>query len=79
MARIRLKPDHELDDKTRAVAKAMEASGRDTSMLRGFAHRQDLFDSYFAFYTPARRGTTVSEALIELVRLRIARHNDCFT
>ena len=47
--------------------------------MRGLANAQALFDSYFQFYLPARAGTSVSEELIELVRLKIARHNDCFT
>jgi len=38
-----------------------------------------MFDSYFQFYGPARKGRAVEEELIELVRLKVARHNDCFT
>lgn len=79
MARIRLLPDEELREETAAAAKAMEASGQDTSTLRGLANAPDLFDSYFQFYGPAREGRSISAELIELVRLRIARHNDCFT
>jgi len=79
MARIKLKEDHELTAATLAVAKSIEARGADTSTLRGLANRQDMFDAYFGFYYPARQGKTVSATLIELVRLRIARHNDCFT
>ncbi len=79
MARITLKQDSELSETALATAKAIEAQGGDTSTLRGLANRQDMFDAYFGFYYPARKGTTISEQLIELVRLRIARHNDCFT
>jgi hypothetical protein len=79
MARIHLMQDDELEPHVLKTAKALEASGADTSTLRGLANRQDLFDSYFQFYGPARKGTTIGEALIELVRLKIARHNDCFT
>jgi hypothetical protein len=79
MARIRLLSDEELDDATRAAVHAMEANGQDTSTLRGLANARALFDSYFQFYGPAREGRSVSAELIELVRLRIARHNDCFT
>ena len=79
MARIKLKQDHELSETALQSAKAIEASGGDTSTLRGLANRQDMFDAYFQFYMPARRGTTISAQLIELVRLRIARHNNCFT
>jgi hypothetical protein len=79
MARIRLLADEELDDATRAAVQAMEAGGQDTSTLRGLANAQALFDSYFQFYGPAREGRSIPAELIELVRLRIARHNDCFT
>ena len=79
MARIKLKEDHELDENALNTVKRLEERGADTSTVRGLANRQDMFDSYFQFYYPARRGTTVDETLIELVRLRIARHNDCFT
>lgn len=79
MARIRLKDNDELEPHVRELVEKMEASGADTSNLRGFAHCQDMFDSYFQFYGPAREGRTVEAELIELVRLKIARHNDCFT
>lgn len=79
MARIRLKEDHELEPRLQEAVRQMEEKGADTSNLRGFAHRQDMFDSYFQFYGPARQGVTVEEELIELVRLKVARHNDCFT
>ncbi len=79
MARIHLKRDEELEPHVLETANAIEATGADTSTLRGLANRQDLFDAYFKFYGPARKGTTIDEALIELVRLKIARHNDCFT
>ena len=79
MSRIRLKKLEELDQKTKAVVQKMESEGKDTSTIKGLANNQALFDSYFKFYGPAREGNSVSAELIELVRLRIARHNDCFT
>lgn len=79
MARISLKQDSELEPHILDAVQALEASGGDSSTMRGLAHSQALFDNYFKFYMPARAGTSVSEELIELVRLKIARHNDCFT
>ncbi len=79
MARIRLKDDHELEPHIQAIVAAQEAKGADTSNLRGFAHAQAMFDSYFQFYGPAREGRSVDAQLIELVRLKVARHNNCFT
>ena len=79
MARIRLKEDHEREPPVREVVKKMDEAGADTSNLRGFAHCQEMFNDYFQFYGPARDGRHVEAELIELVRLKIARHNDCFT
>ncbi len=79
MARIKLKEDHELEPHIRDAVKTLDEKGVDTSNLRGFAHRQDMFDAYFKFYGPAREGKTVPAELIELVRLKVARHNNCFT
>ncbi len=79
MARIALKQDDELEPHILEAVQAIEASGADSSTMRGLANSQALFDSYFKFYMPARAGTSIPEELIELVRLKIARHNDCFT
>ncbi len=79
MARIRLLPDAELDDATRTRIKAVEAAGGDASVLRGLAQHQSFFDSYNQFYYPAHNGGLLEPALKELVRLKIARVNDCFT
>lgn len=79
MARIRLLSDEELPEATREQARAAEASGADASVLRGLAQHPTLFDSYFKFYYPAHNGGLVEPALKELVRLKIARLNDCFT
>ena len=79
MARIRLQDDDELKPEIKDLVHTLDEKGVDTSNLRGFAHCQELFDSYFQFYTPARKGRVVEEELIELVRLKVARHNDCFT
>jgi len=79
MSRIALKADHELEPHILEAVQAVEASGADSSTMRGLANSQALFDSYFNFYLPARAGRSVPEELIELVRLKIARHNDCFT
>ncbi|HIG41005.1 MAG: hypothetical protein ABGY96_28370 [bacterium] len=79
MSRISLKQDHELPNEVLAQVQAVEAAGGDSSVMRGFAHRQSLFDGFFSWYRQARKGEAVEEELIELVRLKIARLNDCFT
>jgi hypothetical protein len=79
MSRIRLLDDAELAPESRARVQAVEAAGADASVLRAVGHRQDMFDRYFAFYYPAHQGGLVEPVLKELVRLKIARLNDCFT
>ena len=79
MSRITLKQDHELDEATLKNVKAIEAAGGDSSLARGLAHCQSFFNDYFKFYGPARQGLSIDEALIELVRLKVARANNCFT
>jgi len=79
MPRINLLADEALPANTLAQVKAMEAAGKDTALTRGLANASEFFERYFAFYLPARAGHSVDEALIELVRLKVARLNDCFT
>ena len=79
MARIRLMEDAELSPATRDRVQATEAAGSDASGLRAFAHLPELFDRYFEFYYPNHQGGCVEADLKELVRLKIARLNDCFT
>ena len=79
MSQIRLLTDAELTPATLQQVQAMEAAGRDASVARALAHRQDMFDAYFKFYAPTHSGGIVEPDLKELVRLKIARLNDCFT
>lgn len=79
MARIRLPEDDELAPELVAQINAADAAGHDTSVMRGLAHHQAFFDRYFEFYYPAHNGGCVEPSLKELVRLKIARLNDCFT
>jgi alkylhydroperoxidase family enzyme len=79
MARIRLMEDDELTPEARARVQATEASGADASVLRAVAHLPEMFDRYFEFYYPQHQGGCVEPDLKELVRLKIARLNDCFT
>ena len=79
MARIHLLSDEELPADKREQIQAIEANGTDASALRAVAHLPEMFDAYYAFYYPARQGGIVEGDLKELVRLKIARLNDCFT
>lgn len=79
MARIRLQDDAELSPQTLAQVQAAEAAGQDSSTMRGLAHHPDFFERYFQFYYPSHNEGVVEPELKELVRLKIARLNDCFT
>ena len=79
MSRIRLLDDDELTPQAREQVQQMEAAGADTAILRALANRQDMFDRYFGFYGPSNATGTIESPLKELVRLKIARLNDCFT
>ena len=79
MPRVRLVPDQELPPETLQQVTAMEAAGQDTALTRGLANAPEFFKKSFSFYLPARQGHSLDEALIELVRLKVARLNDCFT
>ena len=79
MARIRLMEYAELSAQVREQVQATEARGADASVLRAVAHLPEMFDRYFEFYYPAHQGGCVEADLKELVRLKIARLNDCFT
>ena len=79
MSRIRLLEDDELTPEVRTQVEQVETLGADASVLRAVAHRQEMFDQYFKFYYPAHQGGVVEPELKELVRLKIARLNDCFT
>jgi len=79
MARIRLLDNDEFPSAERQGLIESEAAGRDTTTQRALAHRQDMFDRYFEFYYDAHEHGVVEPELKELVRLKIARLNDCFT
>lgn len=79
MARVRLLDDSELSPEALTTVKNIERSGGDASVLRATGHCEDMFNQYFRFYYPAHEGGIIEPELKELVRLKIARLNDCFT
>ena len=79
MPRVRLVPDQELPPETLQQVTAMEAAGQDTALTRGLANAPEFFKKYFSFYLPARQGHSLDEALIALVRLKVARPPDSLT
>ena len=79
MARIRLLADEELPSDTAAQVAAIEGAGGDASVSRALAHHPELFERYFRFYSHSHEKGLIEPELKELVRLKIARLNDCPT
>ena len=79
MARIPLLSDEELPPASAAQVSAIEESGGDASVSRALAHHPDFFERYFRFYARSHEEGLVEPELKELVRLKIARLNDCPT
>jgi hypothetical protein len=79
MARLRILTDDELPQETAAQVKKIEAKGGDATVQRILAYRPELFTSYFSFYYAGHENGVVDATLKELVRLKIARLNDCPT
>ncbi|HSR58369.1 MAG TPA: hypothetical protein VLL57_09270 [Candidatus Binataceae bacterium] len=79
MSRLRILSDGELPENLRRQAKAADASGAGSTVLRVLGHRADLIESYFKFYYPMHNAGIVDPALKEMVRLRIASLNQCLT
>ena len=79
MARVQLRQDSELSPGTLQQVQQIEAAGGNAAVLRATAHSPEMFEKYFSFYYPSHEGGVVEADLKELVRLRIARLNDCFT
>ena len=50
-----------------------------STVFQVLGHCPEMFQSYFQFYFPWHEGGTVSPVIKELVRLKIAQLNDCFT
>lgn len=79
MARIRLLSEEELPPASAAQVAAIEAAGGDASVSRALAHHPEFFERYFRFYSRSHEEGLVEPELKELVRLKIARLNDCPT
>jgi hypothetical protein len=79
MSRLTILGDQELTPALREQAQAADRAGATSTVLRVLAHRPEMIESYFKFYYPAHNGGALSADLKEMVRLRIAEHNSCFT
>ena len=78
MSRLSVLHKSQLTPEFADLAEKAEATGHAT-VFQVLGHRPEMFHNYFQFYYPAHENGTVSALIKELVRLRIAQLNNCFT
>src|SRR5579859_5968522 len=77
MTRISKVPVADWDGELRAMIAADEATPLEQGMFRVLAHRPQIAKAVSAFGGGLFQNRTLSRRLVELVRLRIAFHNQC--
>lgn len=77
MTRISKVPIEQWDDELRTMQQADAASEVELGMFRVLAHRPALAKAVTRFGGDLFGSSTLSRRLVELVRLRIAFHNQC--
>ncbi len=77
MARIRMLTAEEFPETLREVVGADTKTPLELGNIRFYAHRPELATAYVAFMAELRRPGLLPRRLVELVRLRVAFHNQC--
>jgi len=77
MTRLSKLPAEQWDADLRALTQAEEATPLEQGLLRIMAHAPELAKALVAFGGTLWRSHTLPRRLLELVRLRIAFHNQC--
>lgn len=77
MSRISKVDIRDWDPALRAMYRADEATALELGMMRMFAHRPEIGKGVIALGAGIKGHGTLSKRLVELVRLRIAFHNQC--
>lgn len=77
MARIRMLAAEEFPPDLRAELGADAKTPLELGNLRFYAHRPELARAYAAYMAELRRPGLLPRRLLELVRLRVAFHNQC--
>lgn len=77
MTRIEKLPLEDWDPELRSMTRADEGSPLEQGLMRIFAHCPEQAKGFAAFGGSLKIGLTLSERLVELVRLRVAFHNQC--
>ena len=80
MARVSVPEKHRLTPQLAKYAERASVSGPEQAiMFQVLGHCPEMFETYLQFYFPWHTGGSVDPVLKELVRLRIAQLNNCFT
>ncbi len=77
MSRIRLLPQEEWTESLREMVQPEGRTDLELGNVRIYAHRPELAEAYVQFTGAIRSRATLPARLIELVRLRVAFHNQC--
>lgn len=77
MTRLSKLPAEQWDDDLRALTQAEGATPLEQGLLRVMAHAPELAKALVTFGSTLWRSHTLPRRLLELVRLRIAFHNQC--
>jgi AhpD family alkylhydroperoxidase len=77
MTRISKLDPKDWDSEIRAMARPETATPLEQGLLRMFAHRPALAKGMMQFAGALKANRSLGERLVELVRLRVAFHNQC--
>ncbi|MFK7831330.1 MAG: carboxymuconolactone decarboxylase family protein [Congregibacter sp.] len=77
MARIKKLPLDAWDPELRAMTQADDCSPLEQGLMRMFAHCPEQAKGFVGFAGALKMGRGLPERLVELVRLRVAFHNQC--
>src|SRR5688572_8921393 len=77
MSRIGKVAVEDWDPALRELVRADEATPLEQGAMRMFAHRPELAKGVVALFAALKQDRSLPERLIELVRLRVAFHNQC--
>jgi alkylhydroperoxidase family enzyme len=77
MARLRPLELHEADEEIRAICHETERATGSSASTRTLAHHPPVVKALTAFRKALAKESVLDPALIELVRLKVARRNAC--
>ena len=79
MSRLSILPTDQLTPEFAELAKQAEAFNIHATVSQVLAHCPDMIQAFFQFYLPWHEEKIVPPVIKELVRLKVAQLNSCFT